>query len=67
MANDIIKQLKDERNQFILKKYLGIDDGIEYTFEQIGKMLGISKQAVKKRYDKSLEEIKRLIKESYDK
>ncbi len=67
MANDIIKQLKDERNQFILKKYLGIDDGIEHTFEQIGKMLGISKQAVKKRYDKSLEEIKRLIKESYDK
>ncbi len=67
MASDIIEQLKDERNRFILKKYLGIDDGIEHTFEEIGNMLGISKQAVKKRYDKSIEEIRKLLKEDYDK
>ncbi|NLZ75821.1 MAG: sigma-70 family RNA polymerase sigma factor [Erysipelotrichia bacterium] len=67
IANDIIKELKDERNQFILKKYLGIEDGVEHTFEQIGKMLGISKQAVKKRYDKSLKEIREMLKEDYDK
>lgn len=67
MASDIIEQLKDERNSFILKKYLGIDDGVEHTFEEIGKILGISKQAVKKRYDKSIEEIRELLKEDYDK
>lgn len=67
IANDIIKELKDERNQFILKKYLGIEDGVEHTFEQIGKMLGISKQAVKKRYDKSLKQIREMLKEDYDK
>lgn len=66
MASDIIKQLKDEKNQFILHKYLGIDDGIEYTFEEIGKMLGISKQAIKKRYDKSIKEIKEMLKEDYE-
>lgn len=67
MASDIIEQLKDERNRFILKKYLGIDDGVEHTFKEIGNMLGISKQAVKKRYDKSIEEIRKLLKEDYDK
>ncbi|HQB32699.1 MAG TPA: sigma-70 family RNA polymerase sigma factor [Erysipelotrichaceae bacterium] len=66
-ASDIIKQLKDEKNQLILKLYLGIDDGIEYTFQQIGDILGISKQAVKKRYDKSIKEIKEMLKEDYEK
>ena len=67
MAGDIIKQLKDEKNQFILTKYLGLEDGIEYTFEEIGNILGITKQAVKKRYDKSIKEIRRILKEDYDK
>ncbi|MGI6608241.1 MAG: sigma-70 family RNA polymerase sigma factor [Erysipelotrichaceae bacterium] len=67
IVSDIVNQLKDEKNQFVLKKYLGIDDGIEYTFQQIGKMLGISKQAVKKRYDKSITEIREMLKEDYDK
>ncbi len=67
MASDIINQLSDEKNRFILKQYLGIDDGIERTFEEIGNMLGISKQAVKKRYDKSIKEIREVLKEDYDK
>ena len=43
-------------------KIFGLEDGIEYTFEEIGNILGITKQAVKKRYDKSIKEIRRILK-----
>ena len=62
-----LKQLLDElmgalteRQQQILRLYFGMDDGVCHTFEQIGQLLGISKERARQVQRQAVDKLQRL-------
>ena len=49
----------NERQQQVLRLYYGMADGICYSFEQIGKMLGISKERARQIEHQALDKLKK--------
>ena len=49
-----------ERQRQILRLYFGMDDGICHTFEQIGGMLGISKERTRQVYRQAMKKLQQL-------
>ena len=67
LIRDELKRLLDElletlteRQQQILRLYFGMDDGICRTFEQIGQLLGISKERARQVYRQAMGKLQRL-------
>lgn len=61
-SSDLLNLLNelDSKDKSIVELYLGLDNNQPHTFQQIGQMMNISKQAVRARYLKAIERIKQL-------
>ena len=57
---DELLSMLTERQQQILRLHYGMDDGICYTLEQIGTMLGISKERTRQVERQAMEKLQRL-------
>lgn len=59
VMDGLLGQLTDRQKQ-ILRLHFGMEDGICYTLEEIGKMLGISKERVRQVEKQAIDRLKRL-------
>ncbi len=59
LMDGLLAQLSERQSQ-ILRLRFGMEDGICYTLEEIGKMLGISKERVRQVEKQAIERLKRL-------
>lgn len=59
LMDNLLGQLTERQSQ-ILRLRFGMEDGICYTLEEIGKMLGISKERVRQVEKQAIDRLKRL-------
>lgn len=59
LMDDLLAQLTDRQKQ-ILRLRFGMEDGVCYTLEEIGKMVGISKERVRQVEKQAIDRLKNL-------